>query len=262
MLDFLKTPLISLLKIIKRWVIRRHASNDDFSILLSYGFLHFSDDSPDYLSVDWLMKLQDITLDEISPNLAVKKLKREYVEILNHIISIKVSDLINRMNNKKHDCVPLKTIIKSAKRVFPRIQINGSRSLLSWLLNTMDFNTDEALYMTNLLSSHIIMFTIVNHYLTLLNVGYFYRKESSSSQTTNRTLLNDYDYAKYLCKREFDEKLHGDLLNYKVKKFAKAKVDFDKWEFEFQIADDEPKINNNNPNVETQKGELQEFQLP
>lgn len=51
--------------------------------------------------------------------------------------------------------------------------------------------------------------------------------------------------AKYLCKREFDEKLHGDLLNYKVKKFAKAKVNFDKWEFEFQIADDEPKINNN-----------------
>lgn len=49
-----------------------------------------------------------------------------------------------------------------------------------------------------------------------------------------------------MCKREFDEKLHGDLLNYKVKKFAKAKVDFDKWEFEFQIADDEPKINNNN----------------
>lgn len=78
----------------------------------------------------------------------------------------KVSDLINRMNNKKHDCVPLKTIIKSAKRVFPRISINGkypipmnyditlivklyfnnnkfflgSRNLLSWLLNTMDFN--------------------------------------------------------------------------------------------------------------------------
>lgn len=49
-----------------------------------------------------------------------------------------------------------------------------------------------------------------------------------------------------MCKREFAEKLHGDLLNYKVKKFAKAKVDLDKWEFEFQIADDEPKINKNN----------------
>lgn len=33
--------------------------------------------------------------------------------------------------------------------------------------------------MANLLSSHIIVFTIVNHNLTLLNVGYFYRKEVS-----------------------------------------------------------------------------------
>jgi len=50
----------------------------------------------------------------------------------------------------------------------------------------------------------------------------------------------------YLCKREIEDNLNGDLLNFKVKKFAKAKVDFKNWEFEFQLADDQPKTYNNN----------------
>ncbi|XP_026807029.1 regulator of G-protein signaling egl-10-like isoform X1 [Rhopalosiphum maidis] len=253
MLRFIKKPLISLFKIIKRWITRQSASNGDLSISFTIGFLDNG------LSIDSLMKLQDITFDEILPNPVVKKLKREYVEMLNHIINIKVSDLINRMNNKV-ERIPLNTIIKSAKLIFPRIQMKGS-SLILWFINTMDFNQDEAQYMANLLSSHIIVFTIVNHYLTLLNVGCFYRKKSSSSQITYKTHLNDYDYAIYLCKREIEENLNGDLLNYKVKKSAKAKVDFNIWEFEFQLADDKSKTCNNNPNDKTYKRELQESQL-
>lgn len=38
----------------------------------------------------------------------------------------------------------------------------------------------------------------------------------------------------HLCEKEIEENVHGDLLNYTVKKSAKAKVDINKWEFEFQ----------------------------
>ncbi|XP_025196534.1 uncharacterized protein LOC112595502 [Melanaphis sacchari] len=238
MLRFLKKHLMALFKILKRWVTRQSASDSDFSFSFKFPddelFSEFSDSS-DHLSVDSLMELQDVVLGEILPKQEVKKLKKEYVEMLNHIINIKVSNLINRMN-KSTEYIPLNTIIRSAKLIFPRIQIDGN-SLVMWLTNTMDFNPDEALYMANLLSSHIILFTIVNHYLTLLNIGCFYRKRSSSSQTTYKTHVKDYDYAIYLCQRETDENLHGDLLNYKVKKFAKNKVDLNKWEFEFELAD-------------------------
>lgn len=42
----------------------------------------------------------------------------------------------------------------------------------------------------------------------------------------------------HLCEKEIEENFHGDLLNYTVKKSAKAKVDINKWEFEFQPSDD------------------------
>jgi len=44
--------------------------------------------------------------------------------------------------------------------------------------------------------------------------------------------------AVYLCKKEIEENIHGDLLNYKVKKNAKSMVDVKKWEFVFQPAKD------------------------
>ncbi|CAI6346360.1 unnamed protein product [Macrosiphum euphorbiae] len=228
MFRYLKKRLMSFFKILKIWITRESANNIDWSIELN---INLSEDLASKLLVDSFMNLQDVSFSEIPPNQVVGKLNREYIEVLNHIINIKVSDLINRMNNKVKR-VHLNTIVKSARAIFPRIKINGS-SLLLFFVNTMDFDTDEALYMTNLLSSHIIIFTILNHYLTVLNVGCFYRNLSSTSQNTYKARLNDYDYAVYLCKKEIEENIHGDLLNYKVKKSAKAKVDVNKWEFEF-----------------------------
>jgi len=97
--------------------------------------------------------LQDVSFGEIPPNQVVKKLKREYIEVLNHIINIKVdfisffyffflfvqfhwffyfvsqvSDLINRMDNKVKQ-VPLNTIVKCARVIFPRIKINGNYNI-------------------------------------------------------------------------------------------------------------------------------------
>ncbi|XP_016656334.1 regulator of G-protein signaling egl-10-like [Acyrthosiphon pisum] len=209
MFRYLKKSLMTFFKILKIWITRDSANNSDWSVELPFNL---SEDSASNLLVDSLMNLQDDSSGELPPNRVVKKLKREYIEVLNHIINIKVSDLINRMDDKVNR-VPLNTIVKCARSIFPRIEINGS-SLLSWFINTMDFDTDEALYMTNLLSSHIIMFTILNHYLTVLNVGCFYRNLSSSSQITYKACLNDYDYAVYLCKKEIEENIHGDLLNF------------------------------------------------
>jgi len=39
--------------------------------------------------------------------------------------------------------------------------------------------------------------------------------------------------AVYLCKKETEKNFHGDLLNYEVENIAKAKVDLNKWKFEF-----------------------------
>ncbi|XP_060860605.1 regulator of G-protein signaling egl-10-like [Metopolophium dirhodum] len=256
MLRYIKKRLMSFFKILKIWITRESANNSDWSIELPFNL---SEDSASNLLVDSLVHLQDVSFSKIPPTQMVRKLKREYIEVLNHIINIKVSDLINRMNNKVKR-VPLNTIVKCARVIFPRIEINGG-SLLLWFINTMDFDADEALYMTNLLSSHIIMFTILNHYLTVLNVGYFYRNLSSSSRITYKARLNDYNYAVYLCKKEIEENIHGDLLNYKVKKSAKAKVDVNKWEFKFIPSDYKlPTSNNTIPAVaKNLNNELQEF---
>ncbi|XP_022178458.1 regulator of G-protein signaling egl-10-like [Myzus persicae] len=244
MFRFLKKRLISFFKIVKRWITCQSASNSDWSIELPFSL---SEDSSSNLLVDSLMNLQDVSFEELPSHQVVKKLKKEYIEVLNHIINIKVSDLINRMNNKVK-CVPLNTIVKCAKVIFPFIEINGS-SLLLWLINTMEFDPDEALYLANLLSSHIIGFTILNYYLTELKVGCFYRNLCPSSQMTYKTRLNDYDYAVYLCKKEIEENIHGDLLNYKVKKNAKAMVDVNKWKFEFQPSNDKSSRTFYNKNV-------------
>jgi len=57
-----------------------------------------------------------------------------------------------------------------------------------------------------------------------------------------------YEYfflAVYLCKKEIEENIHGDLLNFKVKQNAKAKVDVNKWIFEFEPYDDESSCTSN-----------------
>ncbi|KAL4119021.1 hypothetical protein QTP88_011894 [Uroleucon formosanum] len=145
-------------------ITKETANYNDLSIELP---LNLSEDSASNLLVDSFMKFQDISFDEIPPNQVVRKLKRECVELLNHIINIKVSHLINRMDNKEKYIV-FNTIIKCARPIFPRIKIKGV----------------------------------------------------------------------HLCEKEIEENFHGDLLNYTVKKSAKAKVDINKWEFEFQPSDD------------------------
>lgn len=55
--------------------------------------------------------------------------------------------------------------------------------------------------------------------------------------------------AVYLCKKEIEENIHGDLLNYKVKKNAKAMVDVNKWKFEFQPSNDKSSRTFYNKNV-------------
>jgi len=80
--------------------------------------------------------------------------------------------------------------------------------------------------------------------MTMVNIKYNYDRTYYLTFVQNWLFIKSelflYEYfflAVHLCKKEIEENIHGDLLNFKVKKSAKAKVDVNKWEFEFLPSD-------------------------
>jgi len=85
--------------------------------------------------------------------------------------------------------------------------------------------------------------------MIMVNIKYnydrtYYLFRTGYLSNNNYFCLNIF-LAVYLCKKEIEENIHGDLLNYKVKKSAKAKVDVNKWEFEFLPSDYQLHSSNN-----------------
>lgn len=162
----------------------------------------------------------DATQDSMAPNILVYK---------------KMEGIIERMQAESTG-----VCVKTVKSFMAKIpSVFSGADLISWIVKNMDVeDTNEALHLAHLLSSHGYLFPIDDHFLTVKNDNTFYRFQTPYFWPSNCFEPENTDYAVYLCKRTMQNKTRLELADYEAENLAKLQKMFSrKWEFIFMQAE-------------------------
>lgn len=151
-----------------------------------------------------------------------------------------MENLLARMQHSQHG-VPIrnvKTFISKIPSVFSGID------LISWMLKNLDADdSQEALHLAQMMTSHGYIFPIDDHILMFKNDSTYYRFQTPCFWPSMHTDPEDTSYAVYLCKRTMLGKQRLELADYEAENMSRLQKTFARqWEFICMQADAQAKL--------------------